>query len=270
MITSLKKLLSMIMAAIMVLTMFTMINAEPVYAAASPAKVTGVHVDIGGIAKEDSTKQYVVTLRWNKAKNAKKYQVYRAPSKSGKYKLVKTTSGTTFKETVKKAQHYKVRAVSGNRCGSFSNSIAAYNLKGYVKLDEVKAGMGALIVPVVINNPTNSKFYIPSMYESSATAKVLKFNIKTGKFLDEYPAYYCDSSGIAGSAVIPAKASGVLYFSAIMPYPEPFDTSRYGYTVSFMFSPGTSFKNGTKRSMAITTHEAAYGKSAYIDWNVHK
>lgn len=56
-------------------------------------------------------------IKWNKVSGAAKYQVYYATSKSGKYKLVGTATGTTFTHSgapAAKACYYKVLAVDRN------------------------------------------------------------------------------------------------------------------------------------------------------------
>ncbi len=54
-----------------------------------------------------------VTIKWNKVSGAKKYMVYRATSKTGKYKKVCTTKGRTYTNTTVTTgtkYYYKVRA----------------------------------------------------------------------------------------------------------------------------------------------------------------
>ena len=58
-----------------------------------------------------------IKLSWNKVTGAKKYQVYQATSKTGTYKLIKTTTDTSLKissVTAGKTYYYKVRAVASN------------------------------------------------------------------------------------------------------------------------------------------------------------
>ena len=58
-----------------------------------------------------------IKLTWNKVSSAKEYQVYRATSKNGEYKLMKTTTGTSYTNTsatAGKTYYYKVRAVTKN------------------------------------------------------------------------------------------------------------------------------------------------------------
>ena len=64
-----------------------------------------------------------VKVSWKKVANAGKYQVYRATAKNGTYKLVKTTTATSWKNTgltTGKTYYYKVRAMNGDTRGAFS------------------------------------------------------------------------------------------------------------------------------------------------------
>lgn len=108
-------------STVLLAVMFTFITvfgaaSAPAYAAVKkPAKVTDIKV-----TARSNTSVYV---KWKKAKNSKKYLVYRATSKKGKYKKIATTSRTYFlnsKLSKGKTYYYKVRAVNGSRKGSFS------------------------------------------------------------------------------------------------------------------------------------------------------
>ena len=71
-------------------------------------------------------------LTWEKVDGAKEYQVYRATSKNGEYKLMKTTTGTAYTNTSAKAgktYYYKVKAIHSN---SSANS-------AYSSVDSIKA-----------------------------------------------------------------------------------------------------------------------------------
>lgn len=64
-----------------------------------------------------------ITVTWGKVNNAKSYQVYRATAKNGTYKLVKTTTATSWKNTgltKGKTYYYKVRALNGDTRGVYS------------------------------------------------------------------------------------------------------------------------------------------------------
>lgn len=58
-----------------------------------------------------------IKLSWPKVEGAVKYQVYRATSKSGTYKLMKTTTSTSYTNTsavAGKTYYYKVKAIHSN------------------------------------------------------------------------------------------------------------------------------------------------------------
>lgn len=64
-----------------------------------------------------------VVLQWTAVKDAEKYEVWRATSKTGEYTLLKTMTGTKLTNTsaeVNKTYYYKVRAVAGDVTGEFS------------------------------------------------------------------------------------------------------------------------------------------------------
>ena len=56
-------------------------------------------------------------ITWDEISGAKEYKVYRATSKNGEYKLIKTTTGTSFTNTsatAGKTYYYKVKAIHSN------------------------------------------------------------------------------------------------------------------------------------------------------------
>ncbi|NSG75524.1 hypothetical protein G4926_03220 [Anaerostipes hadrus] len=74
-------------------------------------------------------KKSTASLSWKKVAGAKKYQIYRATRKKGKYSKIATTKKLTYKNTLlskKKIYYYKVRAyyvkAGKNIYGSYSNA----------------------------------------------------------------------------------------------------------------------------------------------------
>ena len=64
-----------------------------------------------------------IKITWKQSKHAEKYEVYRAITKTGKYKKIKTTSGLTFtdkKLTPNCNYYYKLRAVNGENYSKYS------------------------------------------------------------------------------------------------------------------------------------------------------
>jgi len=84
-------------------------------AAKKPSKVV--------LTSVKSSDYNAIKITWKKASNAQKYQVYRATSKDGTYKLVKTTTSRSFTNkdlTTGRKYYYKVRGVNGSVKGPFS------------------------------------------------------------------------------------------------------------------------------------------------------
>ena len=85
-----------------------------------PSKVTLTSVSSAGSTS--------ISIKWKKSKNAKKYQVYRATSKNGKYKRVVTTKSRSYvnkKLKTGKRYYFKVRALNGKKKGAFSKKVSA-------------------------------------------------------------------------------------------------------------------------------------------------
>ncbi len=168
-ISNLKLILCLIIA-FMVVVAFT---PESTYAATvKPSKVV--------ITKASSYSHNTVKITWKKAKNAKKYQVYRATSKNGKYKLIKTTTSTSLKNTkltTGKKYYYKVRAVNGKKKGSFS-SVKSVTPK--LTTPTVKASSTSSSVKLTWNKISGAKGY-QVYYKTSSNGSYKK--IKTTKNL---------------------------------------------------------------------------------------
>lgn len=103
--TATKNVITVFMAVIMVMAFMPSIN--PTYAATKPSRVKITKVSVKG---------KTVTVKWKKAKGAKKYQV-----KAGK-KVVKTTTTTSAKFKIKKSCKIKVRGINGKKKGRYSKS----------------------------------------------------------------------------------------------------------------------------------------------------
>ena len=104
-----------ILMLLMVAAAFMM--PQKTYAASRIGKVKTVKV-----ASYDYNK---ARISWSKVKGAKKYQIYRATKKSGKYRKVRTVSSKSRScinsgLTTGKTYYYKVRAVKGKKKGKFS------------------------------------------------------------------------------------------------------------------------------------------------------
>lgn len=136
-----------ILILICVLGITMCLCSDNVYAASKPAKVT--------MSIYPSGDGYIY-MEWKKAKHAKKYEVYRATSKDGKYVKKATLSRRYYSDKnliYGKTYYYKVRGVNGKKKGSFSKikyaklklmtpdiySITSNDTEGYVKLKWDKA-----------------------------------------------------------------------------------------------------------------------------------
>lgn len=103
-----KRLSIVIIAIAVTMAFMPMMSQNQIYAASKkPATVKITKVSVKGTT---------VTVKWKKAKRAKKYQV-----KAGT-KIVKTTSKTSAVFKVKKTCTVKVRGVNGKKKGSYSKS----------------------------------------------------------------------------------------------------------------------------------------------------
>jgi hypothetical protein len=62
----------------------------------------------------------MVLLRWNKARNATSYKIYRKTGRS--WSRIKTTKHTYYYLTLKKSAYYRIRAYRGKKHGSYSKT----------------------------------------------------------------------------------------------------------------------------------------------------
>ncbi len=111
-----KRIASVMLAVLVAVTCLLANTDEAAAASVKPSKVT--------ISAAKSAGYNSVKVTWKKTKNAKTYQVYRATSKSGKYKKVATTKSLFYTNkslTTGKTYYYKVRGVNGKKTGSFSS-----------------------------------------------------------------------------------------------------------------------------------------------------
>lgn len=183
-----KTAISMRTMAFMLALVFTFVTvfsaaSMPAYAAAKkPAKVTGVKVT--------ARSNYTVRISWKKAKNAKKYEIYRATSKKGKYKKVATTTQKAYDNynlTKGKKYFYKIRAVNGKKKGAFSavKYAATYNKEQYEVVVDKEAKS------VTISARVNGKYFT----ESTRHLMIDSYGFNKGKamltsYCTPYDLYY--------------------------------------------------------------------------------
>lgn len=130
-----KRIAAIALAFVFTVTALFSVSAAPAYAATKPAQVKGLK------AVAVSTSTSAIKLTWSKAKYASKYQVYRATSKTGKYKKVATVKKLTYTAKGLKANKkyfYKVRAIKGSKKGKFSAIKAAktHSAKSVIVVDK--------------------------------------------------------------------------------------------------------------------------------------
>ena len=119
-------LLILVIAAGMIGTTPASVNA----ASKKPAKVTGVKVT--------KATESAISLKWSKAKGAKKYEVQYKLSSSKKWRSKKTTKKKIKLSGLKSNKTYniRVRGLNGSKKGPFSK---VKNQKTYIKPDPVNA-----------------------------------------------------------------------------------------------------------------------------------
>ena len=73
-----------------------------------------------------------VTLTWKKVKGAKKYIVYAAKKKNGKYKKFATTKKPTVTKAIEAEKYYKVQAVNGSAKSKMSACVHLFATNGNI------------------------------------------------------------------------------------------------------------------------------------------
>ena len=158
MTASLKKVRRTILCLILVLAVaVTFVPLTDDYAYAAKKKLAKAKVTT------TSGTDYV-TISWNKVKKAKKYQVYRATSRNGKYKKVKTTTKRSYTQTVSKnvKYYYKVKSLRSGRKSSYSNPMEAMTLltaPGYVSPISTDDTEGITVRWAPVSNAADYKVY---------------------------------------------------------------------------------------------------------------
>ena len=207
---------------LLMLILALIMSCVPVSAASKPAKVSNLHqVSVG---------PGTVKVGWNKAKKAKKYQVYVSKNgKSGNYKKVKTTKKKAY--TLKgykpgKTLWVKVRAVNGKKKGKFSK-----------KLKVVTGRAGAnFTVPIV----RTFRVYLPSGYtkylefennlgfkSNSTPLSFINFSAETARSLEDVKSYFAGS----GSMMTYNGITGFEYDNGSGERSFSFQSGEYLYTV---------------------------------------
>jgi len=150
-------------------------------------------------------------ISWSKVKNASGYEIYRAASKSGTYKKIKTitsgtaTSYTNVKLTNNKTYYYKIRAyktVSGNKkYGSYCSILSKKVALAKTTLTAVaKSKTSIKLSWTKVSGATKYEIYRATSkngtYKKVATVKTLSY---TNKKLKSNKTYYYKVKAVQGS-----------------------------------------------------------------------
>lgn len=138
-------------AFFLLLSVLFILPAVSILAAGTPSKVKKLKVK--GVDFK------TVSVTFKAASNAKKYEIYRAKKKDGKFRKIKTVKKTSVKISGLKAgkiYYFKVRGINGNGAGKFSKTVS-----GHTKLQtpEVNAATDPAGIMVTWNKIPGAKGY---------------------------------------------------------------------------------------------------------------
>lgn len=169
--------------------LFSGVAVEPTYAAAKPAKVTGLAMS----ARTAST----VTLKWKKAKRAKKYQIgYKQDGSGWKYKTVKSKYKSKKLTGLKAYKRYsfRVRGVAGKRKGKWSSTISTYTCPSTYNWPELltvknvtitDVGLGSIALSWETEKPADERIANAQKLVDDAQAKVNELTEQTEPIVTE-------------------------------------------------------------------------------------
>jgi len=125
-------------------------------------------------------------LKWKKVKGAKKYIVYRATKKSGKYKKFTTTKKLSISKASKGEYYYKVQAVDGKNKSKMSDPVHLFPAAGQiVRRMEVSMNFGGTKTTLWVISRNDSKKTMVFPAKNSAYT-ICVVNKNTGKVIKEY------------------------------------------------------------------------------------
>lgn len=123
------------------------------YAASSTSSLSKPEI------KAKSSSYEAIKISWAKVKNAKKYYIYRATSKSGEYKKIAETTKLSYSDKKidqNKTYYYKVKAINGKKSSKYS-SIKSSKISTVVKLADIPEYSGSPYIKINDNVPSFSK-----------------------------------------------------------------------------------------------------------------
>lgn len=169
--------------------LFSGISVEPTYAASKPAKVAGVAMS----ARTSSS----VTVKWNKAKRAKKYQIgYKISGGSWKYKTIKSKYKSRKFTGLKayKKYYFRVRGISGKRKGKWSSTVSTftcpstYNWPELLNVKNVTItdiGLGSIALSWDTEEPSDERISNAQKLVDAAQEKVDELSELIGSIITE-------------------------------------------------------------------------------------
>lgn len=243
------RLISIIMTIVMAISIFSILSlfsgdlySDAATKAKTPAKVTSLK-----IVKYSATK---VKVTWKKAKNAKKYQIYRKAEGEKKFKLYKTTTKRSYVASQTKGRwyDYKVRGVNGKKYGKFS-AIKGYRLKASPFISWSKSNILMFVGETRNLDVTHVGFNISNWSVYTYTENNIKFSNqsiawnkerfkltpkKMGKYRFEY-----EGGGLSKSAmvtVLPADAKDFMTYNTTSAIQTIKDHSYYPSSIEIIKS----------------------------------
>lgn len=113
----------------------------------------------------------VLKVSWDKVDGAETYYIYRAASKSGKYKKIASTSKRSYSDkkiSQNKTYYYKVKAVRGDKSSKFS-AVKSAKINTVPALEDIPAYSGKPYIILKDNVPAFSARMISAAEESYET-----------------------------------------------------------------------------------------------------
>lgn len=184
---------TIIQKSVLILTFFLSLllvyNTNIVYAAPqTPSKISKLTISNDG---------NVITLKWSKSKNTKKYQVYEKKGK--KFKLIATTKKNKYSKKVKPGTYsFKIRGVNGKKYGKYSKtkSIMVIDDGDFQNVDrvwEIKDGYYTAGVDIPAGKfditPTGGIGYVSSDEDSANLCSSGYDSKKYGEYANSYKNY---------------------------------------------------------------------------------
>lgn len=127
-----------------------------------------------------------VTLKWDSAANAVKYEVYRAPASGGSWKLLKTTAKTSYIDrTVQSASAYRYRVRAVNGTGAATSYGAYSSIQKVLTKPEAPAKLSIKRSGKASEEAAKVKMTIKTSARAS-TYKIYQYNHRTKKYQVAY------------------------------------------------------------------------------------